>query len=101
MYSNVLSNWALSLISDCLPFIFQNSRFESCVILLHHETKSVFGFDMTGCEIGPVSTPIRIAVQENSFIHSCFRGKVRFLCLQSVSLPVTEFMHEGHHRDQL
>ena len=26
------------------------------------------GFDMTRCEIGPVSTPISLAVQENSFI---------------------------------
>ena len=31
-----------------------------------------FGFHMTSCEIGPVSTPISLAVQENSFIHSCF-----------------------------
>ena len=30
---------------------------------------------MTSCEIGRVSTPISLAVQENSFIHSCFGGK--------------------------
>ena len=35
MYSNFLSGWVLSLCN------FQNSRFESCVVLLEHETKSV------------------------------------------------------------
>ena len=43
---------------------------------LEHETKiSIivkFGFDMTSCEIDPVSMPICLAVKENSFIHSCF-----------------------------
>ena len=34
-----------------------------------------FGFDMTSCEIGPVSTPTSFAVQENLFIHSCFWGE--------------------------
>ena len=28
------------------------------------------GFDMTSCEIGPVSIPISLAVQEDSFIYS-------------------------------
>ena len=76
MYSNFLSSSALSLISDSLPCNSQNSRFELCVVLLEHERKSVFtvkfGCDMTSCEMGPVSTPISLAVQENSFIHSCF-----------------------------
>ena len=79
MYSNFLSSWALSLIGDCFPCNSQNSRFESCVVLLEHETKSVFtvkfGCVMKSCEIGPVSTPISLAVQENSFIYSCFCGK--------------------------
>ena len=40
---------------------------------------------MTSCKIGPVSTPISLAVQENSFIH---KGKERFLCLQSMSSSI-------------
>ena len=75
MYSNFLLSWVLSLISDCLLCNSQNSGFESCVVLLDHKTKSVsvkFGFHMTSCEIGPISTSISLAVQENSFIRSCF-----------------------------
>ena len=43
-----------------------------------------FGFGMTSCELGPVSTPISLAVQENSFNHSFFpRGKYDF-CVYKV-----------------
>ena len=57
---------------------------------------------MTSCEIGPVSTPMSLAMQEMTHLFTVVsEGKVRFLCLQSVSRPATEFMHEGHQRDQL
>ena len=40
---------------------------------------------MTSGEIGPVSTPISLGVQENYLFTVVSEGKVRFLCLQSVS----------------
>ena len=54
---------------------------------------------MTSCEIGPVSTPISLAVQKIHLFTVVSEGKVRFLCLQNVNWPATEFMHEGHKRD--
>ena len=79
MYSNFLSRWVLSPINDCLPCAFQNSRFESCVVSIIVK----FGFDMTCCEIGPVSTPISLAVQENSLIQLFLSGKSDF-CVYKV-----------------
>ena len=97
MFLKFLSSWVLSLINDCLPRTFPNSRLESCVVLLEHGIIVKFGFDMTSCEIGPIN----LAVQENSFIHSCFWGESPISVYTKCEWPATEFMHEGHQRDQL